>query len=122
MCVRAFFPLVALACFSSIPLWLILPVPTAHTLIQFTVSHSNRFLFWAHSVGPLSVYFHRSLSLLIFSLLSQHFKIHEHRTFPQLVLLYTLTFFFRGLSFFSSSFNIFNEHPLSIKTYFLPSP
>lgn len=59
------------------------------TLILFLCGLGRSF------VGPSAVpcLLHRSFSLLFF--LSQHFTVHEHHTFPSLVLFYASTFFFR---------------------------
>lgn len=107
-CVLAFFPLAAATCFSSIPPWFFLPIPTAHAhtvsygvrrayrfathfALCIVVSHPNSFPFWSfipsldHQLS--SVYFighsHCSLffsiSRFMSTIHSPHFFYFTHR-------------------------------------------
>lgn len=113
-----FFPLAAVTCFSSIPPWFFLPIPTAHAhgvsygvrrlivlpLIHFAlcivVSHPNPFPFWSfipssdHQLS--SVYFigHSHCSLIFFFSISRFMStIHS----PHFFILRIDFLFFRAV-------------------------
>jgi hypothetical protein len=114
-CVRAFFPLAAITCFSSIPVWFFMPVPTAHAHADVLYHMVLVGLSFCHSFSPhsVSLLFLTTLilSLFLFGLvrtfvgqsavlclvfhrsLFSFSAFHGHHTFSSLFFILRIDFF-----------------------------